>query len=161
MLAARETSASVVHEVKTLVLSRHPVIAVETAEEDRVRTMLASVGADLRVPVFEWSITRGLVGASGERPVYGTEDPQKLLGNMAGLTVEAIFLLKDFARHLTAPFMIRELRELADRFARPGRLSTVVLCGEGMALPKEIESLALRYELGLPDRDEYRRTIAT
>jgi hypothetical protein len=49
-----------VHDLRTLIRSCHPLIIIETVEEDRVLALLQSVAAQERMPLFEWSITRGL-----------------------------------------------------------------------------------------------------
>lgn len=49
-----------VHDLRTLIHSRHPLIAIETVEEEQVLVLLQSVAAQERMPLFEWSITRGL-----------------------------------------------------------------------------------------------------
>jgi hypothetical protein len=155
------TEPSGAHELKTLVLSRHPAIAIETSEEERVAALLATVAADTRLTVFNWTITQGLVREPGTQPVYGTEDPVRMLATVAELGIEGLFVLKDIAAHLAAPAVSRSFRELLDRFAAPGRLSTVVLIGASVELAAEVEPQVVRYELRLPNRHQYRQTIAT
>src|SRR2546430_2090625 len=154
---ARPTSA---HELKTLVLSRHPAIVVETSEEERADAALAAVAADTGLTVFDWTVTRGLVRQPGTAPVYGTEDAGRMLASIGELGVEGLFVLKDFGSQLVAPAVSRAFRELLERFAAPGRMSTVVLVGASLQLPAEIEPQVVRYSLRLPDRDEYRTAIA-
>ena len=48
-----------VHDLKSLVLSFHSLIAIETVEEERVRSLLREVAVDLKLPMFEWSLTDG------------------------------------------------------------------------------------------------------
>jgi len=87
--SAATAKPSPAHELKTLVLSRHPLIVVESAEEQRVEALVAEVAADLRVHRFDWTVTRGLVRAGEAQAVYGTEDPATLARTIAGLSVEA------------------------------------------------------------------------
>src|SRR5437773_9271293 len=95
-----------VHDIKTLMLSSHSVIVIETVEEERVRSLLQSVAAQLRMPLFEWSVTRGLTKAEESdhaNPLTMnrmTTNPVSVLQHVDGLTVTAIFLLKDFSRYL-------------------------------------------------------------
>jgi hypothetical protein len=149
-----------VHELKTLVLSRHPAIAIETVEEERADALLAAVAADTRLSVFDWTITQGLVGQPGTPAVYGTQDPARMLATVGELTVEGLFVLKDFSAHLATPAVSRAFRELLERFEAPARLATVVLVGAGVDLPAEVEPQVVRYELRLPDRWEYGAAIA-
>ena len=55
-------------ELRLLVNSRHPVITVETAEEDRVKALLLDVAEELGVPLYEWSVTTGLAKARPAPP---------------------------------------------------------------------------------------------
>jgi hypothetical protein len=48
-----------VHDLRTLIRSSHPLIVIETVEEDRVLALLQSVAAQERMPLFEWSVTKG------------------------------------------------------------------------------------------------------
>jgi hypothetical protein len=152
---------SAVHELKTLVLSRHPAIAIETSEEERLETLLRAVAADVPLAIFEWSVTKGLRRPGGEQPVYGTAEPKQALAAMGELTAESLFVLHDFAPHLAQPEGSRAFRDLLERFSAPGRLSTVVLTGASLQLPPEIEAVCVRWDLAMPTRDEYRRTIST
>jgi hypothetical protein len=154
------TEPSSVHELETLVLSRHPAIAIETAEEERADAQLAAVAAGTGLTVFEWTVTHGLVRQPGTQALYGTQDPMRMLATVGDLAVQGLFVLKDFSTHLSAPAASRAFRELLDRFATPSRLSTFVLLGASVVLPPEVEAQVVRYDLRLPDRDEYRHTIA-
>ena len=54
---SRQTS---VHDLERLVQSFHTLIAVETVEEERVRSILLEVATRLSVPLYEWSLNGGL-----------------------------------------------------------------------------------------------------
>jgi len=142
-----------VHDIKALVLSFHPVIVIETVEEDRVMPLLLSVAAQLTIPLFEWSVTRGLTRVGDAVPINRmTAAPLALLQHLSGLSVQGIFYLKDFSRHLTEAAADRQFRELADQLSK--NRSTMVLTGATVELPNDIEPLAVRYQLQLPDREE-------
>src|ERR1700746_3070985 len=85
-------------ELRLLINSRHPIITVETPEEDRVEALLLDVAAELGVPLYEWSVTTGLAKAHGA-PLYNTDSPEQGLANIALIQGDGIFLLKDFARY--------------------------------------------------------------
>ncbi|MBX3305327.1 MAG: AAA family ATPase [Nitrospira sp.] len=55
--------STTVHDLRTLIRSSHPLVVIETVEEERVVTLLQSVTAQERMPLFEWSVTRGLTRA--------------------------------------------------------------------------------------------------
>jgi hypothetical protein len=152
--------ASAVHELKTLVLSRHPAILIETHEPERAQALVQGVANDLGVGRFEWSVTAGLRRAGEGSGVYQTTDPARALGAIAELQVEAISELHDFTAYLDKPELSRAFRDLLERFSSPARLSTVVLIEAQASLPAEIEPRVVRYELRFPSRDEYRQAIA-
>ena len=148
-----------VHDLKSLVLSFHSLIVIETVEEERVRSLLHEVAVDLRLPMFEWSLTTGLHRFAGAA-IGETRDPLSALRHIESIASnEAIYLLKDLAPHLTNASMCRPLRDLAQRLI--STRSVVVLTGDPIELPKDIETLAIRFHLELPDPDELRDLVRT
>lgn len=142
-----------IHNLKTLILSFHPVIAIETVEEERVESLLRAVAGELGMRLYEWTITRGLYRSANPATIYDkTENPELLLETLATLKVEGIFLLKDFDRYLKDGAQIRQFREVAQKFARDR--STIVLTGATIDLPQELASVVVRYELKLPSMQE-------
>ncbi len=93
--------------------------------------------------------------------MYGSEEPLKALANIGAISFDALFCLKDLAAHLGSPVASRTLRELAAGFASPRRLSTLVLTGARVELPAELAAVVVRFELPLPQPDEYRRAIVS
>src|SRR4030081_601642 len=83
-----------------------------------------------------------------------------MLASIGDLGIEGLFVLKDCTAQLAPPAVSRAFRELLDRFAGPGRLSTIVLVGASLELPAEIDQQVVRYAMRLPERDEYRAAIA-
>jgi AAA+ superfamily predicted ATPase len=146
-----------VHEIKTLIRSFHPVIAIESVEEQRVLGLVESVAEQLGMKLFQWSVTNGLRRSDGPHALNRTQSPQGLLKHIREMTVQAIFLLKDFSRHLDDAETCRLFRELAQSFAQSG--ATFVLTGQSLRLPKEIEHHAIYHELHLPDTDEIDRVV--
>ena len=145
--------STTVHDLRTLIRSCHPLIVIETVEEDRVLALLQSVAAQERMPLFEWSVTRGLT-RNDDAPTLSkmTATPLAVLQHLQCLTVEAVFWLKDLAPHLENPAVARQLRELAATYDRSR--ATCVITGQPITLPLDIEKIVVRLELELPDRDE-------
>lgn len=151
---SRQTS---VHDLERLVQSFHTLIAVETVEEDRVRSILLEVATRLSVPLYEWSLHAGLRRRVGGE-LEATKDPLAVLQRIEEIhNGEAIYLLKDFAPHLGNANVARLLRELVTGIH--SSRAAVVITGEPIELPREIESLAVRFELLLPDHEEIRDII--
>jgi hypothetical protein len=122
-------------------------------EEERVLGLLQSVAAQERMPLFEWSITKGLTRADdGPTLSKMTATPLALLQHLNGLTVEAVFWLKDLAPHLQDAAVTRQLREVSAVYSRSR--ATCILTGHPIVLPPDLETIAVRLDLQLPDRTE-------
>jgi len=138
-------------DLRLLINSRHPILTIETTEEDRVEQLLLEVATDLSVPLFTWSVTLGLARFKGA-PIYNSEPPEAALSNIAAVQGDAIFLLKDFARYCENDKVCRRLRELAEQF-RTARRSIIITAG-AIQLPPELAGESAPFELGLPGADE-------
>jgi hypothetical protein len=150
---------STVHDLRTLVLSRHPAIQIDTVDEERAEALIANVASALGIPAYEWTVTRGLAPLGQAGGMYGSDDPAKALGNIEEILTDALYVLKDFGPHLSQPAISRRFRDLVERFSGPAHLSTFVLLGTGCELPPEVRPHVVTYELQPPTRDEYRATI--
>ena len=148
-------------ELRLLVNSHHPIITVETTEEERVEQLLFQIGTELDVPVYNWSVTKGLARFHGE-PLYHTGDPDQALANIALINGDAIFLLKDFARYCENDKICRRVRELAENFRTARR--SIVITAASLQIPPELEGDAVPFQLGLPELEELfsgvRQTLA-
>lgn len=151
--------SSVLHELKALVQSMQPVVAIETVEEERVDGLLQALAAELRLPLFTWTVTQGLRRTDGAGAVHGTADPKLLLRHLATLTVQGLFHLKDFTAHITDPTVVRAFRKATQAFARTR--STLLLSGASIRLPDELARDAVPMRLHLPTRPELRDLLTS
>ncbi len=138
-------------ELMLLINSHHPILSIETSEEERVEQLLLEVATQMTVPLFTWSVTTGLARFHGA-PIYNSDSPEAALSNMSVVDGDAIFLLKDFARYCDNDKVCRRLRELAEKF-RTARRSIVITAGS-IQLPPELSGDAAPFELGLPSNEE-------
>ena len=81
--------------------------------------------------------------------IYNTTDPVQALANMESMTVEAVFILKDFHRHMDNPVVVRRLRDVGQKFSANRR--TLVLTAPSIDMPPEIAGLVEFLDLPLPD----------
>jgi hypothetical protein len=149
--------AASLHDLKSLVQSLHPVIAIETPEEERVEHLVSSLALELGHEVFEWTYTQGLVRWPDRTPNATWREAAAMLGHLRGMTVEALFLLKDLTRHLEDPGVARCFVDVARQFARTR--STMIVIGPALTFPKEVEHLVVHFDLSLPDKKELRSVI--
>jgi hypothetical protein len=145
-----------VHDLRGLVRSFHSLIVIETVEEERVREIVQEVAMDLNVSMFEWSVTTGFRRGHG-LTVGNTFEALDVLRHIDDIKTDAIYLLKDLAPHLTKPETCRALRELVTKMTHTQ--SAIILTGEPIELPRDVDSLAARFELKLPDEVERRQAI--
>ena len=138
-------------ELRLLINSRHPIITVETPEEERLEQLALEVAAELAVPMYTWSVTAGLAKAHGA-PIYNTDSPEQAVANIALIQGDAIFLLKDFARYCENDRVCRRLRELAEKFRAERR--SIVITAAALQLPPDLHGDSVPFQLGLPTADE-------
>ncbi len=138
-------------ELRLLVNSRHPIITVETPEEERLEQLALEVAAELAVPVYTWSVTAGLAKAHGA-PIYNTDSPEQAVANIALIQGDAIFLLKDFARYCENDRVCRRLRELAEKFRAERR--SILITSAALQLPPDLRGDSIPFQLGLPTADD-------
>ena len=138
-------------ELRLLVNSHHPIIAVETPEEERVEQLLFDIANELGVPLFTWSVTTGLAKMRGT-PIYNTDNPEQALANLTLIQGDALFLLKDFARYCDNDRVCRRLREIAEKFRAERR--SIVITAAALQLPPDLRSDSVPFQLGLPGAEE-------
>jgi len=96
-------------------------------------------------------------GASPRTAMYNTTDPVQALANLETMTIEAVFVLKDFHRHMDNPVVVRRLRDVGQKFSANRR--TLVLTAPAIEMPPELASLVEFLDLPLPDHDRLREII--
>ncbi len=147
-------------DLRVLLASRHPLIVAASTDEARFLTIVRRCAAELDLPVWTWSATRGLA-RDGNDPQYLTGDPQRALDWIGVLESPGVFVMADVHPALDDPLVVRGIKEVAQR-ARPGQ--TLVLTGPDPRTPPELQSLAVPWTLRPPDAAELeklvRRTVA-
>jgi hypothetical protein len=147
-----------VHDLKTLILSFQPAIAIDSVEEERVESLVREVAAELRLPLFQWSVTRGLTREGGEpHGMFGTNDPIGVLKHLETLTVEAVFHMRDLAVHLQRPEIQRAFLDAAAKFSKTR--ATMILSGLATELPAAVSHAIVHLQLHLPGSDELRALV--
>ena len=89
--------------------------------------------------------------AAASGSIYNTREPVQALANMESMTVEAVFILKDFHRHMDDPVVVRRLRDVGQKFSTNRR--TVIITAPEINVPPELATLVEYFDLPLPDRD--------
>ncbi|HYL12377.1 MAG TPA: AAA family ATPase [Terriglobales bacterium] len=178
--------ADPLERLKVLINSSTPIIVMETVEEMRAVGMVRAACTELNLAVFEWSIAEGLVRSGTNTPaipaaalqmrinaarhaadanapestqaaIYNTQDPVQVLANLEAMTLEAVFVLKDFHRHMDSPVVVRRLRDVGQKFSANRR--TLVITAPSIEMPPELASLVEYLDLPLPDQERLRQII--
>lgn len=149
-----------VHDLKTLILSFQPVVAIDSVEDERVESLVREVAAELRLPLFEWSVTRGLTRAGVQNhATFGTNDPLGALRHIETLALEAIFHMRDLAVHLARADLQRAFLDAAAKFAKTR--STLILSGVSTAVPAALAPTVVHLDLQLPTAAELRAVVGS
>lgn len=96
-------------------------------------------------------------GAAAGASMYNSRDPVQALANMESMTVEAVFILKDFHRHMEDPVVVRRLRDVGQKFSANRR--TVIITAPELSVPPELAKLVEFFDLALPDRERLHEIV--
>jgi SpoVK/Ycf46/Vps4 family AAA+-type ATPase len=96
-------------------------------------------------------------GAAAGASMYNSRDPVQALANMESTTVEAVFILKDFHRHMDDPVVVRRLRDVGQKFSANRR--TVIITSPELSVPPELMKLVEYFDLPLPDRERLHEIV--
>jgi hypothetical protein len=96
-------------------------------------------------------------GAAAGASMYNSRDPVQALANMESMTVEAVFILKDFHRHMDDPVVVRRLRDVGQKFSANRR--TVIITSPELSVPAELAKLVEYFDLPLPDRERLHEIV--
>jgi ATPase family associated with various cellular activities (AAA) len=91
-----------------------------------------------------------LSGLAAPGSIAGTQEASGVLAHLLTLNLEAIFVLKDFHRHMEDAVVVRRLREVAQLFSRDRR--TIIITGPAVTIPPELRCSVEFLDLPLPDR---------
>ncbi|MCB1128860.1 MAG: ATPase, partial [Verrucomicrobiae bacterium] len=152
-------------EIEELVRARHPLVAIESAEEERIGRFLSQLARRLGKPLLTWSCNRGLQPFGAPRPAgrrlpAPAPDPLAALDEVAARVEPALFLFHDLHPWMGRqhPAVIRRLRELAHELKESRK--TVLLLSPQWELPVELATEAALVRFPLPDESGLLELIA-
>ncbi len=183
----RMPNGSPVERLKVYINSSSPLIIMETVEEQQALEMVRMAASELQLPVFEWSVADGLRRCEAKSnkslppgyysaqdvnsllapfengsvatspPIANTLEPAGVLAHLLTLTLPAVYILKDFHRHIEDAVVARRLREVAQEFS--DKHCTLVITAPSIALPPELQAQAEYLDLPLPDRTRLKQIV--
>ncbi len=89
--------------------------------------------------------------------IMNTREPSGVLAHIETMTIDAVFVLKDFHRHLDDAVVVRRLRNVVQYFAASRR--ALILTGPAIPLPAELEKEVEYLDFPLPDRTRLRQIV--
>lgn len=138
------------HDLAVRVRSGTPLLLIETHEEALLQDAFRHVVGELFRPLWRWTITDGLTRLDMDvEDTPPCNDSSQVLEFLQQSSQRGIWLLYDFHAYLRYAMNVRRLREVV--LGSGGSPQTVVLIGNKIELPPELEPLATRYEMKLPD----------
>lgn len=172
MASTHSLAAESLRYLQTLLMSFHPVIVIETVEEERVQTLLDKATSDLQLIAFDWSVAQGLGRLQGSnnhwqneysppggkrQVIEKTTEPLEVLRHIQSLTTRGVYWLKDFSVHLNDAAIARQFREVAHSLGH--NQSALIVTGEQVTLPTAVAHEAVYFDLPLPGPAELKKAI--
>jgi SpoVK/Ycf46/Vps4 family AAA+-type ATPase len=137
------------HDLKVILRSRFPLVAVESFEELRVLGLLERVANLEDQPLFVWTLTEGLRRRGRPDSVAETRDPPDVLRHIHSTPQNGVYVLVDFHPYLGDPIHQRYLKTIAQEHGRSRK--TVVLLSPRLELPADLSRMAARFQMAMPD----------
>lgn len=141
-------------DLSTLVRAATPLLVIETIDEQRVIECFRHVIAQALYPLWQWTLTEGLerLDFNGPRNLDVAPDATATLHAIREAGQRGIYLLFDFQPCLQYAVTLRQVREIVQR--QRSAAHTLVLVGAKVELPQELDALATRVPLALPNIKE-------
>lgn len=138
-------------DLAALIRAGTPLIVIETAEESRIVDLFRQSLLHVWRALYRWSITEGLrrIDLDREDPSETAPDASTTLAEIRDADQRGVYLLLDFHPYLGYASTQRQLRDILQR--RDCQPHTIVLVGQKIELPAELDSIAVRFQPRLPD----------
>lgn len=143
-----------------LIRAGHPLIVIETTDEDRASAAVRDAAQELQRIVCDWSLTRGL----WQLDERGQPIRQHAAAGKAAAALEyvlrsgeqAVILCRDLGPHARDAQVHRLLRDLQP-VCRQRKCALV--CVEYLPFPAEASRLAVHFDIGWPTAEELEQTV--
>uniref|UniRef100_A0A7C2JZR0 Uncharacterized AAA domain-containing protein ycf46 n=1 Tax=Schlesneria paludicola TaxID=360056 RepID=A0A7C2JZR0_9PLAN len=143
-----------------LIRAGHPLILIETTDEDRATATVRATAAALQRKVCDWSLTRGLweldEQGTPKREHAPPGKPADALKYVLRSGEQTVFNFRDLGPHLKDAQVHRLLRDLSPVCRN---LRCALVCLEYLPFPAEASRLVVRYDVGWPTAEELEQTV--
>jgi hypothetical protein len=143
-------------QLKLLIRSENPIIALETRDEDKAVDLVRTAATEMALPLFEWAVTTGM------RRTKPTPADTGVKAGKAGQALDyildnkgdpEIYLFRDLGPHAKDPVVQRGLRDLC------GKHGLTLVLIDGDPLPEGVRRLAVPLKLPLSDETELEKVV--
>jgi ATP-dependent 26S proteasome regulatory subunit len=136
-----------------------PVNSAPPASRAEAKPRNASGGSESeRLLAYVMSnVSHSEAASAGNPSIVNTKEPAQVLAHLETMTIEGVFILKDFHRHIEEAVVVRRLRDVAQRFCT--QRQTIIITAPSISLPQELTSLIEYLELPLPDIQRLRAVV--
>jgi ATPase family protein associated with various cellular activities (AAA) len=142
-----------VNEVVVLVRSRLGLIALDADDPAQGREVLTSAAAQLGIPLFFWTRTKGLVRKNGGPAIASTADIVGALAYVEAARVAGIFEFEGLGADLTDPTRAQYLKDAIAGL--DGLDAAIVVIDSAECLPEQLRKLSASVTLPPPERADY------
>jgi hypothetical protein len=144
---------SELRELELLLLAHHPLVFLETAEEERAEALLNWLARSLRLPLFSWAPKQGLWRHGEAGPVYGTQPFEAALRHIIASNLEALYHFRYLPPLTDEPSVVAALAAVERRLRL--HQGAVIVTGANLDVPPVLAPLVARIKLKPPSDEEY------
>jgi SpoVK/Ycf46/Vps4 family AAA+-type ATPase len=144
-------------DLELVLESGAPIVVIQTTDEERFLKLLTEIATGHATrgyrPLFRWSVTDGLQRLDlALEPQRHNAAPEDVLRHIRAVDKAGIYALLDFHPFLADPVHIRLLKDIAINAERSK--VAVLLIGDRIELPNELQRLSAHFSVRLPNRQE-------
>ncbi|MEQ9400666.1 MAG: AAA family ATPase [Longimicrobiales bacterium] len=145
-------------DLELLFRSRHGLVWLETEEEERANGLLRYVAADLQVPFFTWTRSRGIRRSNSDDAIYETADPVQAFRHVAASPLEGVYHFQGLVGSLPGKDVLAaHLRDAAK--VMENCRGAIVLTGSCPDYPATLREVTSRLALPGPSDKEFRQLL--
>lgn len=143
-----------VHDLSLMLERKTPLLVIETWEEPRALDLLTRLAIKRGKAIQQWTLTDGLrrLGFGEENGVEQSEDPVRALLSIKQHSQDGIWVFCDLHPFIDEPQITRLLKDIALQAESSGK--TLVLISHQLKLPAELQRLAARFQLQMPNEEQ-------
>lgn len=150
------STTNVIDVLRERILCRFPLLFLNTHEEDRWESELATLALDMERGIVIWTATDGAAPALDDQ-AGDHRNAADFLQQITAYPRDHVFLLKDFHPFLKDPFVVRRLRDVIPTLTEQNK--TILLMGPDSEVPVELQRDAVSLELPLPGLEDLREEL--